>query len=171
MRKSVSSACRSEYAPIDSPAVAEDSNPCRYTAGTRDCSAPLSNMGLGAIGCGPRRPLDSRLTTRVPCPAIQMIWGKYESSFASSEPESYRRDVPNAEVPIVDGGISRWTRQMILELNSFSETDLWPGMIPGPARDIHPKSESKSFILNCFLVELVGIEPTTSSLRTMRSPS
>jgi pimeloyl-ACP methyl ester carboxylesterase len=33
-----------------------------------------------------------------------VIWGKYESSFDSSEPESYRRDVPNAEVHIVDGG-------------------------------------------------------------------
>jgi hypothetical protein len=33
-----------------------------------------------------------------------VIWGKYESSLDSSEPESYRRDVPNAEVHIVDGG-------------------------------------------------------------------
>jgi pimeloyl-ACP methyl ester carboxylesterase len=29
---------------------------------------------------------------------------KYESSFNPSEPESYRKDVPNAEVHIVDGG-------------------------------------------------------------------
>jgi len=33
-----------------------------------------------------------------------VIWGKYESSFDPSEPESYRRDVPKAEVHIVDGG-------------------------------------------------------------------
>jgi pimeloyl-ACP methyl ester carboxylesterase len=33
-----------------------------------------------------------------------VIWGKYESSFDPSEPEAYRRDVPNAEVHIVDGG-------------------------------------------------------------------
>ena len=32
------------------------------------------------------------------------IWGKYESSFDPSEPEAYHRDVPNAEVHIVDGG-------------------------------------------------------------------
>jgi len=32
-------------------------------------------------------------------PRLLVIWGKYESSFDSSEPESYRRDVPNAEVP------------------------------------------------------------------------
>jgi pimeloyl-ACP methyl ester carboxylesterase len=37
-------------------------------------------------------------------PRLLVIWGKYESSFDSSEPESYRRDVPNAHVHIVDGG-------------------------------------------------------------------
>jgi pimeloyl-ACP methyl ester carboxylesterase len=37
-------------------------------------------------------------------PRLLVIWGKYEASFDSSEPESYRRDVPNAEVHIVDGG-------------------------------------------------------------------
>jgi pimeloyl-ACP methyl ester carboxylesterase len=37
-------------------------------------------------------------------PRLLVIWGKYESSFDPSEPESYRRDVPKAEVHIVDGG-------------------------------------------------------------------
>ena len=37
-------------------------------------------------------------------PRLLVIWGKYESSFDPSEPESYRGDVPNAEVHIVDGG-------------------------------------------------------------------
>ncbi len=37
-------------------------------------------------------------------PRLLVIWGKYEASFDWSEPESYRRDVPNAEVHIVDGG-------------------------------------------------------------------
>lgn len=37
-------------------------------------------------------------------PQLLVIWGKYESSFDPSEPESYRRDVPNAQVHIVDGG-------------------------------------------------------------------
>jgi pimeloyl-ACP methyl ester carboxylesterase len=37
-------------------------------------------------------------------PRLLVIWGKYESSFDPSEPESYRKDVPNAEVQIVDGG-------------------------------------------------------------------
>jgi pimeloyl-ACP methyl ester carboxylesterase len=37
-------------------------------------------------------------------PRLLVIWGKYEASFDPSEPESYRRDVPKAEVQIVDGG-------------------------------------------------------------------
>jgi pimeloyl-ACP methyl ester carboxylesterase len=37
-------------------------------------------------------------------PRLLVIWGKYETSFDPSEPESYREDVPNAEVHIVDGG-------------------------------------------------------------------
>ena len=36
-------------------------------------------------------------------PRLLVIWGKYESSFDPSEPEAYRRDVPKAEVHIVDG--------------------------------------------------------------------
>ena len=37
-------------------------------------------------------------------PRLLVLWGKYELSFDSSEPEAYRRDVPNAEVHILDGG-------------------------------------------------------------------
>jgi pimeloyl-ACP methyl ester carboxylesterase len=37
-------------------------------------------------------------------PRLLVIWGKYESSFDPSEPESYRKDVTDAEVHIVDGG-------------------------------------------------------------------
>jgi pimeloyl-ACP methyl ester carboxylesterase len=37
-------------------------------------------------------------------PRLLVIWGKYEASFDPSEPESYRHDVPTAEVHIVDGG-------------------------------------------------------------------
>ena len=37
-------------------------------------------------------------------PRLLVIWGKYESSFDPSEPESYRRDVPKAEIHIIDGG-------------------------------------------------------------------
>jgi pimeloyl-ACP methyl ester carboxylesterase len=37
-------------------------------------------------------------------PRLLVLWGKYELSFAPSEPEAYRRDVPQAEVHVVDGG-------------------------------------------------------------------
>jgi pimeloyl-ACP methyl ester carboxylesterase len=37
-------------------------------------------------------------------PRLLVIWGKYELSFDSGEPERYRKDVPKAEVHIVDGG-------------------------------------------------------------------
>jgi pimeloyl-ACP methyl ester carboxylesterase len=37
-------------------------------------------------------------------PRLLVIWGKYDPSFDLSEPEAYRRDVPNAEVHIVDAG-------------------------------------------------------------------
>jgi len=37
-------------------------------------------------------------------PRLLVIWGKYEVSFDSGEPERYRKDVPNAEIHVVDGG-------------------------------------------------------------------
>jgi pimeloyl-ACP methyl ester carboxylesterase len=37
-------------------------------------------------------------------PRLLVVWGKYELSFDPSEPEAYRRDVPTAQVHIVDGG-------------------------------------------------------------------
>ena len=33
-----------------------------------------------------------------------MIWGKYDLSFDPGEPERYRKDVPNADVHILDAG-------------------------------------------------------------------
>jgi pimeloyl-ACP methyl ester carboxylesterase len=37
-------------------------------------------------------------------PRLLVIWGKYDPSFDISEPEAYRRDVPNAQVHLLDGG-------------------------------------------------------------------
>jgi len=37
-------------------------------------------------------------------PQLLVIWGKYDPSFDISEPEAYRRDVPNAEVHVLDAG-------------------------------------------------------------------
>ena len=37
-------------------------------------------------------------------PRLLVLWGKYDPSFDISEPEAYRRDVPSAEVHILDAG-------------------------------------------------------------------
>jgi pimeloyl-ACP methyl ester carboxylesterase len=37
-------------------------------------------------------------------PRLQVIWGKYDPSFDISEPEAYLRDVPKAEVHVLDAG-------------------------------------------------------------------
>jgi pimeloyl-ACP methyl ester carboxylesterase len=37
-------------------------------------------------------------------PRLLVIWGKYDPSFDLSEPEAYRRDVPNAEVHLLEAG-------------------------------------------------------------------
>lgn len=37
-------------------------------------------------------------------PQLLVIWGKYDPSFDLSEPAAYQRDVPNAQIHIVDGG-------------------------------------------------------------------
>jgi pimeloyl-ACP methyl ester carboxylesterase len=37
-------------------------------------------------------------------PRLLVIWGKFDPSFDRSEPEAYRRDVPNAQVYLLDAG-------------------------------------------------------------------
>ena len=37
-------------------------------------------------------------------PRLLVIWGKFDPSFAPSEPEAYRRDVPNAQVHVLNAG-------------------------------------------------------------------
>jgi len=37
-------------------------------------------------------------------PRLLVIWGKYDPSFDISEPEAYRRDVPEAEVHVLGAG-------------------------------------------------------------------
>jgi pimeloyl-ACP methyl ester carboxylesterase len=37
-------------------------------------------------------------------PRLLVIWGKYDLSFELSEPEAYRRDVPDARVHVLDAG-------------------------------------------------------------------
>ena len=35
---------------------------------------------------------------------LLVIWGKYDLSFDLGEPERYRKDVPNAEIHVLDAG-------------------------------------------------------------------
>ena len=37
-------------------------------------------------------------------PRLLVVWARYDVSFDPSEPEAYRRDVPNAEVHVLDAG-------------------------------------------------------------------
>jgi pimeloyl-ACP methyl ester carboxylesterase len=37
-------------------------------------------------------------------PRLLVIWGRHDMSFDSSEPEAYRRDVPSAQVQVLDAG-------------------------------------------------------------------
>jgi pimeloyl-ACP methyl ester carboxylesterase len=37
-------------------------------------------------------------------PRLLVIWGRFDPSFDRSEPEAYRRDVPNAQVHLLDAG-------------------------------------------------------------------
>jgi len=37
-------------------------------------------------------------------PRLLVLWGKYDASFDISEPEAYRRDVPTAQVHVLDAG-------------------------------------------------------------------
>ena len=37
-------------------------------------------------------------------PRLLVIWGKYYLSFELSEPEAYRRDVPTAQVHVLEAG-------------------------------------------------------------------
>ena len=37
-------------------------------------------------------------------PRLLVIWGRDDLSFDLAEPESYRRDVPNAEIHVLDAG-------------------------------------------------------------------
>ena len=71
-------------------------------------NAVAHNEGLGA-NWKPRRAFwadraanESTLRTNLLSLPLLVIWGKYDLSFDRSEPEAYRRDVPNAEIHVLD---------------------------------------------------------------------
>ncbi len=61
-------------------------------------------------------------------PPLLVLWGRYDPSFQVEEAEAYRRDVPSAEVHILDTGhfaldeqpdtVARLTRKFLLSANS-----------------------------------------------------
>jgi pimeloyl-ACP methyl ester carboxylesterase len=58
-------------------------------------------------------------------PRLLVLWGKYESSFDPSE-EAYRRDVPNAQVHILDAGhfaLDTKADQIAARVGEFLETE------------------------------------------------
>ena len=46
----------------------------------------------------------SQTVTGPPGPPLQVVWGRYDPSFQVEEAEAYRRDVPDAEVHVLDAG-------------------------------------------------------------------
>jgi len=61
-------------------------------------------------------------------PALLVLWGRYDSSFQVEEAEAYRRDVPSAEIHILNAGhfaldeqpetIAHLTRKFLLSVNN-----------------------------------------------------
>jgi pimeloyl-ACP methyl ester carboxylesterase len=47
---------------------------------------------------------DQRVSTGQALVPLQVVWGRYDPSFQVEEAEAYRRDVPAAEVHILDAG-------------------------------------------------------------------
>jgi pimeloyl-ACP methyl ester carboxylesterase len=60
-------------------------------------------------------------------PRLLVIWGKHDLSFEPSEPEAYRRDVPKAEVHVLDAG------RFALDTAADEIADLVRGFVGGSA--------------------------------------
>jgi pimeloyl-ACP methyl ester carboxylesterase len=58
-------------------------------------------------------------------PRLLVIWGKHDPSFEIGEPERYRKDVPNAEVHILDAG------HFALDTNADEAAALVQGFMTG----------------------------------------
>jgi pimeloyl-ACP methyl ester carboxylesterase len=65
-------------------------------------------------------------------PRLLVIWGKYDLSFDPSEPEAYRRDVPDAEVHVLDGG------HFVLDTRADEVAELVRGFV-GPSGARRPR--------------------------------
>ena len=62
-------------------------------------------------------------------PRLLVLWGRYDTSFRITEPEAYRRDVPDAEVRILDGGhfaLDTSAEEIALHVSRFLGSQLRP---------------------------------------------
>ena len=59
-------------------------------------------------------------------PRLLVIWGRYDLSFELSEPDRYRRDVPNALVHVLDAG------HFALDTAADQIADLVRGFVASP---------------------------------------
>jgi pimeloyl-ACP methyl ester carboxylesterase len=61
-------------------------------------------------------------------PRLLVIWGKYDLSFDPSEPHAYERDVPSAEVHVLDAGhfaLDTAADQIALLVRTFLGSSRW----------------------------------------------
>jgi pimeloyl-ACP methyl ester carboxylesterase len=70
-------------------------------------------------------------------PRLLVIWGKYDLSFDPSEPEAYRRDVPDAEVHVLDAG------HFALD----TAADEIAGLVRGFLSSVHTRAPQKGEVL------------------------
>jgi pimeloyl-ACP methyl ester carboxylesterase len=67
-------------------------------------------------------------------PRLLVIWGKFDPSFAPSEPEAYRRDVPNAQVHVLAAG------HFALDTAADEIAALLRGFVEGSPREADPQA-------------------------------
>ncbi len=66
-------------------------------------------------------------------PRLLVIWGKYDLSFDPGEPERYRKDVPNAEVHVLEAG------HFALDTAADEIADLVQSFMASSAADARPR--------------------------------
>jgi pimeloyl-ACP methyl ester carboxylesterase len=76
-----------EFAFLSQPAQADIQSDLFYDYRTNVASYPLWQRWL-----------------RETQPRLLVLWGRYDLSFEPTEPEAYRRDVPGAEIHVLDAG-------------------------------------------------------------------
>jgi pimeloyl-ACP methyl ester carboxylesterase len=62
-------------------------------------------------------------------PPLQLVWGRYDPSFQVEEAEAYRREVPAAEVHVLDAG------HFALDEHPDAIADLTRGFLGRPTRN------------------------------------